>query len=361
MHITAFPKIAALGTRHVANIFEDEVEVTEKIDGSQFCFGWTQEGEFQCRSKGKQQHEGAVDKMFALAVDYTSALSPIPGHSFYCEYLQRPKHNSLVYERVPLNNLILFGVADFAREYFISGHEHLMRWAERLDIEVIPLLFYGSTNAAEIVGMVHSEEGKQTDSILGGDFGIEGVVIKNYKREMDYGERVYPLMSAKFVTEAFKERHSKNKEYMPRTDKWMEYLNSLRTDARWLKAVQRLRDKGEATFTPKDIGPMIKDIQTDTVTEHKAEALDILWKLYGGELTRRCTAGFPEWYKEQLALGNFAHMMQHPDDSIDLLARNDYEAVVPMIRTGDPATVPDYNKSVEEKGSDWVDTDQASE
>ena len=37
--IPPFPKIFTIGTRYVQNIFDDEVEITEKIDGSQFCFG----------------------------------------------------------------------------------------------------------------------------------------------------------------------------------------------------------------------------------------------------------------------------------------------------------------------------------
>lgn len=37
--IKAFPKIFALGTQYTEGIFDSEVEITEKIDGSQFNFG----------------------------------------------------------------------------------------------------------------------------------------------------------------------------------------------------------------------------------------------------------------------------------------------------------------------------------
>lgn len=37
--IRAFPKIFAIGQRYISDIFKDEVEISEKIDGSQFCFG----------------------------------------------------------------------------------------------------------------------------------------------------------------------------------------------------------------------------------------------------------------------------------------------------------------------------------
>ena len=37
--IKAFPKIFAIGQDYIKDIFDGEVEVTEKIDGSQFVFG----------------------------------------------------------------------------------------------------------------------------------------------------------------------------------------------------------------------------------------------------------------------------------------------------------------------------------
>jgi hypothetical protein len=52
--IKAFPKIFAIGQDYIKDIFDGEVEVTEKIDGSQFVFGKLA-GELYFRSKGKQQ------------------------------------------------------------------------------------------------------------------------------------------------------------------------------------------------------------------------------------------------------------------------------------------------------------------
>lgn len=52
--ISAFPKIFAIGTKYIDSIFDNEVEITEKVDGSQFAFGKI-DGEVYCRSKGNQQ------------------------------------------------------------------------------------------------------------------------------------------------------------------------------------------------------------------------------------------------------------------------------------------------------------------
>jgi len=48
--ISAFPKIFTLGTDYISDIFKEEVEITEKIDGSQISFGKI-EGELYMRSK----------------------------------------------------------------------------------------------------------------------------------------------------------------------------------------------------------------------------------------------------------------------------------------------------------------------
>lgn len=299
--INSFPKIVALGNRNVENIFEEEVEITEKIDGSQFVFGWLETGEFVCRSKGKQIHIGGEEKMFSLAVSYTSQLPAFPGMSFYCEYLQRPRHNTLEYGRVPKNNLMLFGISDADGNFYSRPYIETM--AQILGIEPIPLIYVGKSEPDHVLSLVG--EGEAPTSFLG-NTPMEGVVVKNYHRGMNYGELAYDIMSAKFVTEKFKERHSKNKEYIPRKDKWQVYMESLRTEARWMKAVQRRRDNGELMLDPKDIGPMIADMRADTFLEHKQEAMEVLWEIYGSEIGRKVVAGFPEWYKEELARGTFS-------------------------------------------------------
>lgn len=299
--IDSFPKIAALGTSYVQNIFSEEVEITEKIDGSQFAFGWSRDGEFVCRSKGRQIHLGEKNDMFREAVNYTSQLSPLRCMYFYCEYLQRPRHNTLEYGRVPKNHLMLFGARTESGEFY--ERPALLQFSEMLDIELIPLIYKGKSSPEHVLSLV----GQETAPVSSlGNTPMEGVVVKNYNRGMNYGERAYQIMSAKYVTEKFKERHGVNKEYQPRKDKWQEYLESLRTEARWIKAVQRRRDNGDLSLEPKDIGPMIADMMKDTIEEHKQEAMEELWKIYGSEMGRKVVAGFPEWYKEQLVKGTFS-------------------------------------------------------
>ena len=109
--IRSFSKIFAIGTDYIKDIFKDEVEITEKLDGSQFVFGRV-DNELYLRSKGQQIFPESSDKMFRIATDYILSIEHKIADNmvYYCEYLAKPKHNTLAYERVPKNNLILLKI-----------------------------------------------------------------------------------------------------------------------------------------------------------------------------------------------------------------------------------------------------------
>ena len=105
-----FPKILHIGDKQISSLFDDEVEITEKVDGSQLGFGKVN-GRLFIRSKGRELDLDNPDGMFKLGVEYVRSIEDkIPdNHTFYGEYLQKPKHNTLAYDRVPKNNISLFG------------------------------------------------------------------------------------------------------------------------------------------------------------------------------------------------------------------------------------------------------------
>lgn len=47
------------------------------------------------------------------------------------------------------------------------------------------------------------------------------------------------------------------------------------------------------------------EIHRDIEEEEKEIIKEWLWKEFGKDLKRKAAAGFPEWYKEQLAKGEF--------------------------------------------------------
>jgi hypothetical protein len=311
--ITPLPKIYALGTKETENIFEGVIEVTEKIDGSQFIFGKI-DGSLRMRSKGVMLTHGhmmAGGNMFITAMNYAQdIIDKLPDNVvFYCEYLQKPKHNCLGYERVPKNNLMLLaakeycGTTSLGSLFSVGGgtggtqdtivtftRQHLLELANQLDIELVPLLDLRTVgiNNEQLSVLLNNI------SVLGNE-KIEGVVIHN----------VTSGLRAKYVSERFKERHGAGKI---KTDNltWEKFANSFyKNEARWNKAVQHLRDKGQLLGEPKDIGALIKEVKADIIEEHYSEIKEALHKFFVSPLLAKSTHGLAEYYKDKLAADYF--------------------------------------------------------
>jgi hypothetical protein len=299
--ISAFPKIFTLGTRYIQNIFEDEVIVEEKLDGSQFSFAKI-DGEMIYRSKGCRQMLEQPDKLFKLGIDYLESIKEIIPENiqFYCEYMAKPKHNTICYERIPKNYFMLFGLYNLKEQLFLKDRKFLSDWADILGMERVPTLFQGKINSFdEIKNLLN------TISFCGKS-KIEGIVIKNYNKDVLVGGQVLPIMCGKFVLEEFKEVHNSNwaKENTGK-GRWDVYKNSFQTEARWLKAIFYLRDNNELENSPKDIGKLMKRVNIDIEEEEKENIKDFLWKEFGREVLKTATRGLPEFYKEYLAKQNF--------------------------------------------------------
>lgn len=295
----SFPKIFHIGNRNVLDIFENDVEITEKVDGSQFGFGLIDnELHMHTGSGGNKIYLEKHDKMFNIAVAYVAGLLAkdklINNYYYYAEYLEKPCHNVLCYDRVPRNNIVLFGVRDLQFDKFLE-YEYIKHFANLLDIDVVPILFKGKLDdKEELLKLL------DTMSFLGGS-KIEGIVIKNYEKQLLIGGHHIPILSAKFVSESFKELHDTNwkKEHTGK-GRFELYKERFRSKARWMKAVQHLRDKGELEEDPRDIGKLLKEINLDLIEECQDEIKEWLWKEFGKDIIRNSTKGFPEWYKNYL-------------------------------------------------------------
>lgn len=297
MHIPSYPSIYNIGHKAAADLFNGDVVVEEKIDGSQFSFGVTSDGTLCTRSKGKDMHPDAPEAMFARACETAKALAPSlqAGWWYRGEYLQKPKHNSLAYARVPAQHVILFDVSTGDQSWL--SPEEKREEAARLGLECVPVIFVGAVRDAE-----HLLSFMREESCLGG-VTPEGLVVKNYAR---FGADKKTLMG-KYVTEAFKEVHAKEwKASNPtRADVIQDLIATYRTDARWRKAVQHLREAGTLEGSPKDIGALLKEVPADVRKECEAEIKEELWRYAWPQIQRGITAGLPQWYKEQLLTSAF--------------------------------------------------------
>jgi hypothetical protein len=295
----SYPSIYALGHRYLTELFFDDVQVEEKIDGSQFSFGRI-DGELRARSKGAQINIDYPEKMFAEAVDVVKSLDLHDGWTYRAEYLKKPKHNVLAYDRTPVKHLIIFDINTNQETYM--SYEEKAAEAARLGLEVVPFIYHGKIASPE-------ELLKHLDrvSILGGT-KIEGMVFKNYNR---FGQDKKALMG-KYVSEAFKEVHeSEYKKENPQSGDILQSLrDSYKTEARWHKAVQHLSERGELTDTPKDIAALLKEVHEDIKKECADEIKEKLYRWAISHILRSSVGGLPEWYKEQLMKKQFQGVNQ---------------------------------------------------
>ena len=292
MPIRSYSKVFNIGHPQIGEIFSDEVIVEEKVDGSQFSFG-VFDGVPFCRSNGKEQWE-MTDKLFfrgrEVLVDKIEILHP--NWTYRGEYLEKPKHNTLCYERVPKDNIIIFDI-DTTGETAYLTYEEKKAEAERVGFETVPLLYRGIISTFEDMMSLMENE-----SILGG-VPIEGFVVKNYNRWTRDGK----TMMGKFVSEMFKEKHDKDwKSRNPHQKSFIELIIAeYTTEARWQKCVQHLRENGEIEDDPRDIGKLFRELQVD-FEEECAEEIGIrLWNHFKKSILKGVGRGLPQWYKEKLA------------------------------------------------------------
>lgn len=295
LFLPGFPKVFQLGSRPVLAIFDGPVEVTEKIDGSQIGFGKV-DGVVRLRSHHGplDPNEGAHDKVFAPAIrEVLACQDRLPeGYIFYGETLAAPKHNRIKYGRVPSGHIAVFGVRTPTGE-FLSWEEITGELIQNfLPFEPVRSVWSGPCSPNEVLRMLSEQDGY---SQLGGP--MEGLVVKNLSRECRVGRAVWPISCAKIVNEAFKETAPVR---VGRGNAFALLCAKYRSEARWEKACQHLREQGVLEDDPRDIGKLIAEVQRDVVEEEKDSIMGDLWREFSPQILRGTFRGLPEWYKRRL-------------------------------------------------------------
>lgn len=296
-----YPKVLSLGQPLVAEIFNDPVEITEKIDGSQCRIQLTDEF-VNCGSKNMVP---ADEKMFGLAHSQAERIWQSDVWYEYgdkvilfTEFLNKEKHNVLIYSRVPLNNLYLFGA--IVDDKHLQTKE-LVELANKLDIEP-PHIIASEININDQDDLM---EYLKTPSVLGNTV-LEGVVIKNYHNSYPallastqafFG---YPLVG-KLVREDFKERlnkewSGKKQREAPLAKVTKEFL----TEARFHKAIQHLNDNGDLTYEMRDLKNIIPEFYRDLIDEEHDEIVKLAMVDFWQQLKRKCDNYAVEQWKQYL-------------------------------------------------------------
>lgn len=275
-----FGKIHPVGHRDVRDIFDGPVRIEEKVDGSQFSFGVV-DGALHCRSKGVPLDLDAPGMFSAGVAHVKSVQERLPeGYVFRAEYLAKPRHNVLTYNNVPDGHLVLWGV-EYDGELLNCGPAV----AERLEVSLVPLLFYGVTDKNSLTHFLDRE------SFLGGP-KIEGVVVKRGS------------LAAKFVSADFKEMHTGRKPNPKHEDIRVKIAEAVCTEARYAKTRQHLRDEGKLTDSPQDIPALMKELHLDIEGECLDEIKECLLAWALPMIKKTAAAGLPAWYKNRLNFEN---------------------------------------------------------
>lgn len=284
-----FPSIPHLGSKGTENIFEGNIIITEKIDGSQFAFGLVN-NKLQFRAKNTEIDLDLIHghDTFDLAVDTVLQLSNekklTPNLVYIGEYLRKPRHNGLKYEKIPLGHIALFAIYDMNSRSFLPRHQ-IEQESSHLNLGLPQVIFEGDGSQAksELESLLKSK------SALGGE--IEGIIIFNSNNKQ----------IAKYVREDFKEV---TRAHVRKDKKDHHPLNllkeSYRTEARWQKAYQHLHDEGKLLKDAKDIGALCKEVQADILKECEEDIKQELFNIFKGDILRRAVGGLPEWYKSKL-------------------------------------------------------------
>lgn len=287
--LSSYSKVYSLGHRAIRELLNGEVVVQEKIDGSQFSFGIIN-GELHCRSRQQPLDLDNPQKLFALAVETVKSKKGLltPGWTYRAEAITSPRHNVLQYDRIPIGGLIVYDI-DKGGQNYLSSLE-LTTECRKINIERTPYIYpahpWSKENLLKCL---------EFESILGGT-KIEGVVIKNYDRFTIDAK----TMMGKYVSETFKET-MRNKGPKPgKKEAMLAIIDHFKTDARWLKAIQHLRENDELEDDPRDIGKLMKELNADFISECEDEIKNLLFVAFRKDIIKGVISGFPNFYKNLL-------------------------------------------------------------
>ncbi len=288
MQLSNYSKVHQAYHREAYKMKGHRVVVQEKVDGSQISFK-QDDGDLFVKSKNKMVNPESPHT-FGLAVEGIERAKMPETFVFRAEYLSKPRHNTLQYDRVPVKNSIVYDIekTDGSREYLTPSQ--VREACDRVGFETVPTLWEGDFDD---ITPVMIKEWLKTESILGG-IPVEGVVIKCYDLLDSNGH----VLMVKHVRPEFKEMNG-GKAGRIQSDVVMDIAACLETDARFDKAIQAGVDAGILIGMPEDIGPLMKILNED-FEEHTDLIKGMLYAHYRKSILRMANRGFADYYKSIL-------------------------------------------------------------
>ena len=269
------------------SLFGQEIDILEKIDGSNFSF-WLEDGRVVCRSRNNLLTSSDCGKLFQKAYCYATTLEDKLAHEvvYRAEAVCHKRHNVLEYERAPSTGMVLWAIED--RDSMVWDYGQMLVEAGHLGLEVAPRIA-----RVEYTGVSTLDPHIEGDSLLGGP--REGVVGRA-------ANGVY----VKAVAPSFHEVSGSR----PRKKKGNSALEAVQaiearyaTVPRWRKAVQKLRESGELSGDMRDMGGLIKAVYQDVEEEEADSIKEQLFLVFRKQILRASVEGLSTWYRHELASG----------------------------------------------------------
>ena len=314
-----YAKVYQLGDARLSELLNGPVQVTEKLDGSQFRWQ-KKEGRLLMGSHRVDFDEmHPVDNLFVIGAKYLESISDrIPeGLVFFGEFLPRTRQNTITYGRAARNGFYLFDVFNPAEEpialcpnqelgssYLLepggwAGGEELGWFSYLFDVDPPHVLFEG--DGKELTEKKLLELLAQ-QSYLGGSLQ-EGIVVKNYALSSPDPYHPMTMQAGKYVRRSFKEEN--DAAWRGQRDISGQLQLRFKTEARWEKAIVHAREDGKLNGNMTDIRPLLEELDRDIDEEIAPLARGMLWEHFEGGLRRGIKGGFAEWYKRKLLGAQF--------------------------------------------------------
>lgn len=312
-----YPKVFELGHVALGRLFDGEVVVEEKVDGSQFRIA-VREDAIHIGSKNVDDialihWDGEVERLrlpeqFELGVESVAEL--VRGNkafwlglnkelTIFAEYLKEPRHNTLVYRRVPRNHIMVFDMAVGKEFLFPSTAKEL---AKSLGFEFANILYEGEAKPQDLKPYLKARP------LLGGE-KIEGIVVKNYHQTYDpkYSWWVGAPLVGKWVNSEFREVNDKNWKQMKKAETIDWVVSRYLTEARLAKSVQHLRDEGRLENTMSDLKYLLPEFAKDILEEEGEAIKEILFKMFKKKLSHKANSFVATTYKRWLENSLFGY------------------------------------------------------
>jgi hypothetical protein len=258
--------------------------VQEKVDGSQLSFAVDAETRLVRFFNKNTQHDGEGAPVFRSAMRMIRRLASVldPALTYHGESFQHPRHNVVVYDRMPRFYCLLYDI-QCNKDKRVFDRDELETEARRIGMGTVRIFFpmavdddswkstfsesleeLESLPPSQLIRLLLSKiENGTLRSGLGGT--PEGVVFKHPYFVM---AKRTGAMRRKFVTKKFKEVHRVKRPFAGQLlpSEALEWIGShFDNESRFAKSVQRQRDADAEAWTEAEIDA---DLDQDLLSEH---------------------------------------------------------------------------------------------